>query len=91
MKLVNQDFDFEQMASYKLTPFLSPLFDKENVLRTARLESNLMKALKVESNARFSASNTTARFVDGYAVFWHISWTEKVTVIKLCFIYLWES
>lgn len=67
------------------------LFDKENVLRTARLESNLMKALKVESNARFSASNTTARFVDGYAVFWHISWTEKVTAIKVCFIYLWES
>lgn len=63
MKLVNQDFDFEQMASYKLTPFLSSLFDKENVLRTARLESNLMKALKVESNARFSASNTTVKLL----------------------------
>ena len=36
-----------------------------------------MKTLKVESNVRLSASNPTAIFGDGYAVFWHVSWPKK--------------
>lgn len=77
LRLVNQNFDFEQIIFYKLASFHPSLFDGENGLRTAKLESNLMKTLKVEPNARFSVRNTAARFFDAYAVFWHVSWIEN--------------
>ena len=38
-RLVNPDFDFEQILFYEFAPFLPSLFDKENVLQT-KLELN---------------------------------------------------
>lgn len=61
--------DFEQILPDELALFPPSSFDKENVLRTAKLKSNLMKTLKVGSNARLSPSNPTATFVDGCPVF----------------------
>ena len=77
LQLVNSDFDFKQILSYKLAPFPPSLFEKENVLRTVKLSSNLIKTLKVESNEKLSASNLTATFLNGFNVFWHGSWSKK--------------
>ena len=51
---VNPDLNFEQIFFYEVSPFPPSFFDKENVLRTAKLKSNLMKTLKAESNASLS-------------------------------------
>lgn len=74
---MNSDFDFKQILSYKLAPFPPSLFEKENVLRTVKLSSNLIKTLKVESNEKLSASNLTATFLNGFNVSWLGSWPKK--------------
>ena len=70
-------FDFEQIFSYELAPFPPSLFDKKTVLRRTKPKLKLMETLKVESNARLSASNPTAAFADGCTVVWHESWPKK--------------
>ena len=44
-----------------------------------KLNSNLIKTLKVESNARLSASNSIATFVDGCLAY---KLAKKGTVVK---------
>ena len=53
LRLVNQKFYFQHIISYELSPFHSSLFEKKNVLRRIKLMSNMMKTLKIESNARY--------------------------------------
>ena len=77
LRCIDSDFDFESILSYELAPFPTSMFEEEGLRGTCRQKSKLMNSLKVEASAGLSTSNPAAVFVDGFAIFWTVSWPVK--------------
>ena len=76
----SNDLDFKSLMNYELASYPPSMFSSYGQMRECTTMANLKNAIEVDAHIQTRNLVPEARFLDGCAVLWVVSWSVSVKV-----------